>query len=99
MSDDGYRGRVTLAVTGRTVEVEAELRGGVEPISGHYQWYGRLAAADAVRELAAAQARDVTLTTPHGSVTTTLTDADPWGRYRVGGVGAPPFPMLTEPPA
>jgi hypothetical protein len=99
MPDDGYRGRVTLAVAGRRVEVEADLRGGVEPISGQYQWYGRLAAAEAVRELAAAHARGVTLTTPHGSVTTTLADVDPWGRYRVGGVGSPPFPVLTEPPA
>ncbi|GAA4215517.1 DUF4873 domain-containing protein [Actinocatenispora rupis] len=99
MSDDGYRGPVTLAVSGRTVEAQAELRGAVEPISGRYRWYGRLSADAEIAELAGVRTRGITLTTPYGSVTTTLADADPWGRYRVGGEGSPPFPVLTEPPA
>jgi len=95
--DEGYRGMVRLSGGGTTVRVAAELRGGFEPITGDYRWYGRLGADPAVAELAASRARDLTLTTPYGSVTTTLTDADPWGRYRVGGVGVPPFPVSTAP--
>ena len=96
-SDDGYRGPVQLSDGDRVVRVDAELRGGLEPISGAYRWYGRLAADAAVTELATSRARNLTLTTPHGSATTTLTDADPWGRYRVGGAGTPPFVVSTTP--
>lgn len=96
---DGYRGEVELGDGARSVRVGAELRGVLEPISGAYRWYGRLAADAAVTELATARARNLTLTTPYGSVTTTLTDVDPWGRYRVGGAGTPPFPASTTPSA
>jgi hypothetical protein len=92
---DGYRGEVELGDGARRVRVGAELRGAPEPISGAYRWYGRLAADAVVAELATSRARDLTLTTPYGSVTTTLTDVDPWGRYRVGGTGTPPFPAST----
>ncbi|MGA8116655.1 MAG: DUF4873 domain-containing protein, partial [Actinocatenispora sp.] len=95
--EDGYRGPVTLSVDGRSVRVDAELRGEFEPISGRYRWYGRLAADDGVAGLAADRARDVTVRTPHGEARTTLTDADPWGRYRVSGTGPPPFPVGTAP--
>ncbi|BCJ31943.1 DUF4873 domain-containing protein [Actinocatenispora sera] len=94
---DGYRGEVELGDGARSVRVGAELRGALEPISGAYRWYGRLAADPAITGLATSQARNLTLTTPYGSVTTTLTDADPWGRYRVGGTGRPPFPVSTTP--
>lgn len=94
---DGYRGEVELGGGGRSVRVGAQLRGALEPISGSYRWYGRLDADPAVTELAASRARNLTLTTPYGSVTSTLTDVDPWGRYRVGGVGAPPFPVSRTP--
>jgi hypothetical protein len=38
------------------------------------------------------------LRTPHAAVATTLGDVDPWGRPRVGGVGAAPFEVLTDLP-
>lgn len=96
---DGYRGPVTLRAADREVVADAELRGGTEPISGRYQWYGRLAASPAVTDLAARQARGIALSTPYGTVTTTLSDVDPWGRYRVAGTGCPPFPVPVEPEA
>lgn len=99
MSTDGYRGPVRLRAGDHEVVAEAELRGASEPITGRYQWYGRLAASPAVTELAARQTRNITLTTPYGTVTTTLSDIDPWGRYRVAGTGCPPFPVPVEPGA
>lgn len=96
---DGYRGSVTLRVEGRAIAVSAELRGHLDPISGHYHWYGRLAADPVVTELAGRAARGVRLATPHGEVVTTLADADPWGRFRVSGRGRPPFRVLAEPPS
>jgi hypothetical protein len=41
----------------------------------------------------------VVLRTPRSEVPTTLSDVDPWGRFRVEGFGAAPFPVLdTLPP-
>ncbi len=97
--EDGYRGTVQLQAAGWQVEVAAELRGAFEPISGRYQWYGRLAADQQVTELASRHARGVTLRTSYGAAVTTLNDVDPWGRYRVSGTGRPPFEVRTSVPS
>jgi hypothetical protein len=88
---DAYDGPATLVSSSSTVEVEVALRGVFQPIDGHYHWYGRVAADDAVDTLVESRA-DVSLRTPHGEVVARLSDRDPWGRYRVGGTGRPPFP-------
>ena len=82
----------------RTIEVTVTLAGHVDPITGSYSWYGRVAADPQVDALFASGARRVTLRTPHGEVETGLTDLDPWGRPRVQGRGAPPFPVLGSVP-
>ncbi|TAM92674.1 MAG: DUF4873 domain-containing protein, partial [Jatrophihabitans sp.] len=41
--------------------------------------------------------RTVLLRTPHAEVPTALGDLDPWGRPRVAGFGAAPFPVLDTP--
>ena len=96
--DDGYTGPAELLDGARTVAVDVLLRGHFDPISGKYSWYGRVAASPDVADLVKDGARDVVLRTPHGEVPTTLTDVDPWGRPRVEGSGAAPFPVLTEIP-
>ena len=94
--DDGYRGPAELVDGESVVPVEATLAGHFDPISGHYRWYGRVRADPAdgpvLVELAGAR-RPVLLRTPHSSVPTTLSDLDPWGRPRVEGFGAAPFPV------
>jgi hypothetical protein len=102
IADDGYRGPAELVDGEAVVAVEARLAGHFDPISGHYKWWGRVradaAAGPAVAELAAAR-REVLLRTPHASVPTTLSDLDPWGRPRVEGFGAAPFPVADTLPA
>ena len=73
-----------------SAEVDVRLRGHFEPIDGLFHWWGRVAADD---DVAAEQSPGaaIRLVTPHGEATGTLTDVDPWGRFRVSGVGRPPF--------
>ena len=74
------------------VEVEVRLRGAFQPIDGRFHWYGRIAQHDDVDALVASGGvRGVVLRTPHGDAAGRLSDRDPWGRYRVGGTGRPPF--------
>ncbi|MGN6608402.1 MAG: DUF4873 domain-containing protein [Jatrophihabitans sp.] len=98
MDDDGYDGAAELLDGDTAVATRVTLRGHFDPISGHYRWYGRVAASPEVTALVAAGARRVTLRTPHGEVDTTLTDVDPWGRPRVEGFGPAPFPVLSDLP-
>ena len=92
--DDGYRGPAELVAGDDVVPVEVVLAGHFDPISGQYSWYGRVAASPAVTALVESSLRTVTLRTPHASVTTKLTDVDPWGRPRVEGFGETPFEVL-----
>ena len=105
--DDGYRGPAELIVggtdgsqgDGEVVAVDVVLAGHFDPISGHYSWYGRVAAAPAVTALVERGVRAVTLRTPFASVQTKLSDVDPWGRPRVEGFGETPFEVLDTVPA
>jgi len=98
IEDDGYAGPAELIADGDVVPVQVELAGHFDPISGHYRWYGRVAASEPVAALVASGARAVQLRTPHASVETTLSDVDPWGRPRVEGVGRAPFEVLDRLP-
>lgn len=84
-----YAGPATLALDGQELSVEVILRGTFQPIDGRFHWYGRIAATNALVDVRPG-ARG-TLTTPHGSADAKLSDVDPWGRFRVTGVGRPPF--------
>lgn len=95
-AEDGYDGPAELVTGDATVPVQVTLRGQFEPISGRYRWYGRVAASGQVGDLVASGVRAVVLRTPHGEVQTSLTDVDPWGRPRVEGFGAAPFPLTTS---
>lgn len=96
--DDGYDGPGELVHDGVAIAVTVTLRGHFDPISGSYSWYGRVAASPQVAQLAAASVRQVVLRTPHADVLTSLSDVDPWGRPRVEGFGAAPFPVLAALP-
>ena len=92
MSDDeGYTGHAELLFDDQSVPVEVELRGFFQPIDGRYHWYGRVKANAQVSTLVEAGARGALLRTPTGEARGTLTDPDPWQRYRVGGTSTPPF--------
>lgn len=98
-ADDGYTGPAEIVTDDGGVPVEVTLAGHFEPISGRYRWYGRVAASPEVASLLADGARRVRLRTPYAEVATALTDVDPWGRPRVEGFGAAPFPVLSSVPA
>ena len=72
------------------LEVEIQLRGHVEPIDGRFHWYGRIATNDEVTARHRSGAT-VAVRTPHGVAAGRISDIDPWGRFRVTGLGAPPF--------
>lgn len=96
MDDDGYTGPAELVTDdGAVLAVQVRLAGQFEPVRGSYHWYGRVAATPEVTALAG---RRVELRTPHGTVATLLADVDPWGRPRVEGFGAAPFPVVTTLP-
>jgi hypothetical protein len=94
--EDGYVGPALLVDGSREVAVNVKLGGHFDPISGSYNWYGRVAASPEVAELVASGARKMVLRTPFAEVETALSDLDPWGRPRVEGFGATPFEVLDH---
>ena len=89
---EGYDGAATLVTDDGEVPVEVTLRGLFQPIDGRYHWHGRIARDERVDALRRAGAT-VELRTPAGAATGRLSDVDPWGRYRIAGVGRPPYPL------
>ncbi|MDT4938402.1 MAG: hypothetical protein QOG80_2073 [Pseudonocardiales bacterium] len=96
--DDGYDGPADILDGEDVVAVTVSLRGHFDPISGSYHWYGRVEAGADVARLVEGGARQVVLRTPHGEVTTALSDVDPWGRPRVEGFGTAPFEVMSTLP-
>ncbi len=91
--EDGYRGPAVLTVDGRDVPVHALLDARHEPHDGRLRWFGRITPVGDVPDLAVGHG---VLSTDAGRAEARIGDVDPWGRYRVTGVGAPPF-RLDEP--
>lgn len=96
--EDGYEGPAELVDGDTVVPVAVKLTGHFDPISGSYNWYGRVAASPQVAALVENGARKVVLRTPFAEVETALSDVDPWGRPRVEGFGAAPFEVLDHLP-
>jgi Domain of unknown function (DUF4873) len=88
---DGYVGPAELTIGSDTFAVRAELRGYFEPIDGRYHWYGRLARHEGLRAGMTNGRGDAVLSTSEGSARCEVADPDAWWRYRVAGVGPPPF--------
>ncbi len=88
---EAYAGPASLAVDDDTaIEVEVQLRGHVDPNDGRFHWYGRIAPDET---LAATHRSGTTLAlrTPYGMAAGKIADVDPWGRFRITGLGTPPF--------
>lgn len=92
--DEYYEGPATLTADGVAYPVRIHLGGNIQPIDGHYRWYGRVTRDDAITGLHGAGVRDVTIRVPGGADTAgRLAELDPLGNARVTGTGRPPHPM------
>ena len=87
---DGWSGPATLTVDGRELAVHALLDARHEPVDGRLHWFGRLRPADDVTVDPTAWGQ-VELRTAEGRAQGRLSEPDPWGRYRITGVGRPPY--------
>jgi hypothetical protein len=102
--DEGYTGPAVLTVDGRDVPVHVRLDARHEPQDGRLHWFGRMSLGDGSAEPALLAALTgggaLELRTGGGRAAARVGDQDPWGRYRVTGVGAPPYavdePALDE---
>ena len=82
-----FDGPASLESEDGSREVGVALRGVFQPIDGRFHWYGRVSGClDDLRN-----GQIVTVGTAHGRAEGRLTDVDPWGRYRISGLGRPPF--------
>ena len=91
-----YDGPARLVVGDRQVAVHVRLSGRFEPISGRYQWAGRLRPSPEL-SASARPNEQVRLVTEDGpAADATLREVDPWGGFRIGGTGRPPFAVPTE---
>ena len=85
-----YRGPATLRIDDHDLAVEALLDSRHEPVDGRLHWFGRIS-GPALAAALGNRSADAALTTPEGSAPARVGDVDPWGRYRVSGIGVPPF--------
>ncbi|NHD17966.1 DUF4873 domain-containing protein [Actinopolyspora sp. BKK1] len=91
-----YLGSAVVFTADAEVTVDVVLRGNFQPIDGRFHWYGRTGPDEKLDELTGGRRVEVVLRTPHGEAAATLSDPDPWNRYRLTGSGRPPFPPGTE---
>jgi hypothetical protein len=96
--DEGYRGPATLSVDGRDLPVQVVLNARHEPQDGRLHWFGRAVldaepAPELRRALTTATSRIELRVGDERRAAAKIGDVDPWGRYRVTGVGTPPFPL------
>lgn len=92
--DDGYQGSALLVTADREVPVVAALRGYFQSVDGRYRWHGRLAAPADVPgslDVFAGARHAAVLVTPEGMGRCDVYEPDLWGRFKVNGVGRPPF--------
>jgi Domain of unknown function (DUF4873) len=91
--DDGYTGPAVLTVDGQELAVHAQLDARHEPQDGRLHWFGRIRVEEGHVDIPSGT---VELRTDTGRAEGRIGDVDPWGRYRLTGVGAPPF-RIDEP--
>ena len=94
-SDAEYSGRAVLSAGARTAPVQVHLNGHFEPLDGNYHWYGRVVGD--VRDFKKPNGSPLFLTIDGGPETpTALAEEDPWGNFRITGIGAPPYATVRE---
>lgn len=87
--EDGYCGPAVLSVGGRDLPVQVLLDARHEPQDGRLHWFGRMTLeSEPVPGMTSGR---VELSTTTGRAEVKVGEVDPWGRYRVTGVGLPPF--------
>jgi len=91
---DGYTGPATLRVDGRELPVHVQLDARHEPHDGRLHWFGRLRPDDGAALSPSGATAE--LVTSAGRARAQLGEIDLWGRYRVTGVGPPPY-AVDEP--
>ncbi|EFV11823.1 nitroreductase/quinone reductase family protein [Segniliparus rugosus] len=91
-----YLGPAVLVTNNRQFPVEVELRGFFQPIDGSYRWHGWVRADEASSAAIGPNKQLCSVRTEHGESAAKLDEADPWGRRRLLGTGAPPFPVVTS---
>ncbi|MFC9517561.1 DUF4873 domain-containing protein [Nocardiaceae bacterium NPDC056970] len=92
--EEDYRGPAVLDGAGLSLDVDVHLAGHLDPIDGRYHWYGQVRGDERVAHLNRPDAGVPTLRIGAGpAVDATLTERDPWGHFRVTGVGSPPFAL------
>jgi hypothetical protein len=96
LDGDGYTGPATLVLADQEFAVDVDLRGHFQPIDGRYHWYGRIRADAELARAAGGRKRSVALRTGDAEATGELSDPDPWRRYRITGVGRPPFALPRD---
>lgn len=94
--EEEYDGPATLTVDDREHAVRARLSGHFEPITGRYQWAGRLHGDDDLREALRPNSAVRLRTEAGGTAEATVREQDPWGGFRVSGAGRPPFAVPAE---
>lgn len=88
--DTEFSGSAVLSAGGRTESVQVHLNGHFEPLDGVYHWYGRVV-GDVVG-FKKPNGSPLVLRIGDGPESpAALAEEDPWGNYRITGVGAPPF--------
>lgn len=88
----GYDGPATIVVDGTEIAVEVRLGCHHEPFDGRLHWAGRVKAEPRLAALAGTGA-DVEVRTEAHTAPARIGDRDLWDRYRLTGVGRPPFPL------
>ncbi|MDF0529030.1 DUF4873 domain-containing protein [Tsukamurella sp. 8F] len=95
LRDDGvYSGPACMTSGESAFTVPVRLSGHLEPLDGHYHWYGTVDDPEAGAQLKKAKKGSVTLAIGDGpTVPAAVTERTGWGSYRVEGTGGPPFPL------
>jgi hypothetical protein len=94
--EEEYAGTVRLLLDDRELTAYATLAGHFEPISGTYQWSGRLRADDTLRAAVRPNTALRVALPDRDPVDATVREEDPWGGFRVSGAGRPPFGVPSE---
>ena len=90
--DGEYDGPATIVVDGEEIAVEVVLGCHHEPFDGKLHWAGRVKAEPRLAALVGTGATVEVRTDGHAAPGR-LGDPDLWDRYRLTGVGRPPFAL------
>jgi Domain of unknown function (DUF4873) len=96
MDEVDYAGPATVLVDEQEVPVRVRLIAVNEPVDGRIHWSGRVEADQTLHEVLGGSTSAIELVTASGRAPGKVGEPDLWGRYRVTGVGPPPF--TPDPP-